>query len=49
VAQSLSTAIVATFEGAVVLSRATRATQPLDAVALHMSELVASRRPRPHR
>ena len=46
VAQSLSTTIVAAFEGAVVLSRATRSTQPLDAVARHMSELVVSHRPR---
>ena len=49
VAQSLSTTIVAAFEGAVVLSRAIRSTQPLDAVALHMSELVASHRPRSRR
>jgi TetR/AcrR family transcriptional regulator, lmrAB and yxaGH operons repressor len=49
VAQSLSTTIVAAFEGAVVLSRATRSTDPLDSVAQHMSALVASHRRRPAR
>ena len=45
VAQTLSTTIVAAIEGAVVLSRATRSTAPLEQVAHHMEELVAAHRP----
>lgn len=45
VAQSLSVTVVAAFEGAVVLSRASRSTEPLDLVAKHMGELVGMHRP----
>ena len=45
VAQSLSTTIVAAFEGAVVMSRARRSTVPLEQVAVHIAELVELKRP----
>ena len=44
-AQSLSTTIVAAIEGAVILSRAARSTEPLEQVAHHLNELIAQHRP----
>jgi hypothetical protein len=44
-AQSLSTMIVASVEGAVVLSRAARSTKPLEQVSHHLNELIAAHRP----
>ncbi|WP_319456467.1 MULTISPECIES: TetR/AcrR family transcriptional regulator [unclassified Mycobacterium] len=44
-AQSLSTTIVAALEGAVMLSRAARSTEPLEQVTHHLDELVAQHRP----
>lgn len=49
VAQSLSTTVVAAFEGAVVMSRARRSTAPLEQVAAHMTELIELSRPRRRR
>jgi len=45
VAQSLSTTVVAALEGAVILSRATRSTRPLEQVSHHVIELIAQHRP----
>jgi TetR/AcrR family transcriptional repressor of lmrAB and yxaGH operons len=44
-AQSLSTTIVASLEGAVILSRAARSTKPLEEVSHHLDELIAAHRP----
>jgi AcrR family transcriptional regulator len=44
-AQSLSTTIVASMEGAVILARAARSTTPLEQVAHHIEELIAAHRP----
>jgi AcrR family transcriptional regulator len=44
-AQSLSTTIVAAIEGAVILSRATRSTEPLEQVSHHLNELISQHRP----
>jgi AcrR family transcriptional regulator len=44
-AQSLSTTIVASIEGAVILSRAARSTKPLEQVSYHLNELIAAHRP----
>jgi TetR/AcrR family transcriptional regulator, lmrAB and yxaGH operons repressor len=44
-AQSLSTMIVASVEGAVILSRAARSTKPLEQVSYHLNELIAQHRP----
>jgi hypothetical protein len=44
-AQSLSTAIVAALEGAVMLSRAAQSTKPLEQVARHLNELISQHRP----
>ena len=44
-AQSLSTLVVAAVEGAVILSRAARSTEPLKQVADHLNELIAQHRP----
>jgi TetR/AcrR family transcriptional regulator, lmrAB and yxaGH operons repressor len=44
-AQSLSTTIVASVEGAVILSRAQRSTKPLEQVSDHLNELIAAHRP----
>jgi AcrR family transcriptional regulator len=44
-AQSLSTTIVASVEGAVILSRAARSTKPLEQVAHHLNELISQHRP----
>jgi TetR/AcrR family transcriptional regulator, lmrAB and yxaGH operons repressor len=44
-AQSLSTTIVASVEGAVILSRAARSTKPLEQVSNHLDELIAAHRP----
>lgn len=44
-AQSLSTTIVASIEGAVILSRAARSTKPLEQVSHHLDELIATHRP----
>lgn len=44
-AQSLSTMIVASVEGAVILSRAARSTKPLEQVSHHLDELIAQHRP----
>jgi AcrR family transcriptional regulator len=44
-AQSLSTTIVASVEGAVILSRAARSTKPLEQVSRHLNELIAQHRP----
>jgi TetR/AcrR family transcriptional regulator, lmrAB and yxaGH operons repressor len=46
VALSLSTMIVASLEGSVILSRAARSTTPLERVAHHLEELIAAHRPR---
>jgi AcrR family transcriptional regulator len=48
-AQSLSTTIVASLEGAVMLSRAAQSTKPLEQVARHLNELVSQHRPAQHR
>ena len=48
-AQSLSTMVVASVEGAVILSRAARSTKPLEQVAHHLNELIAAHRPAPPR
>ncbi|KAA0112517.1 TetR/AcrR family transcriptional regulator [Mycolicibacterium sp. P9-22] len=45
VAQSLSTTIVAAMEGAVILARAARSSTPLEQVAHHLEELIATHRP----
>jgi len=44
-AQSLSTTIVASIEGAVILSRAARSTKPLEQVSHHLDELIAAHNP----
>lgn len=44
-AQSLSTTIVASIEGAVILSRAARSTKPLEQVSHHLNELISQHRP----
>jgi len=44
-AQSLSTMIVASVEGAVIVSRAARSTKPLEQVSRHLNELIAQHRP----
>ena len=44
-AQSLSTMIVASVEGGVILSRAARSTKPLEQVSHHLNELIAAHRP----
>jgi TetR/AcrR family transcriptional regulator, lmrAB and yxaGH operons repressor len=44
-ARSLSTMIVASVEGAVILSRAARSTKPLEQVSHHLNELIAAHRP----
>lgn len=44
-AQSLSTMIVASVEGAVILSRAARSTEPLEQVSHHLTELISQHRP----
>jgi TetR/AcrR family transcriptional regulator, lmrAB and yxaGH operons repressor len=44
-AQSLSTTIVASLEGAVMLSRAAQSTKPLEQVSHHLNELIAHHRP----
>jgi TetR/AcrR family transcriptional regulator, lmrAB and yxaGH operons repressor len=44
-AQSLSTMIVAAMEGAVMLARAAKSTEPLEQVAHHLNELLAQHRP----
>jgi TetR/AcrR family transcriptional repressor of lmrAB and yxaGH operons len=44
-AQSLSTMIVASVEGSVILSRAARSTKPLEQVSHHLNELIAQHRP----
>ena len=44
VAESLATTIVAAVEGAVLLSIATRSTEPLDRVGKHLDELIALHR-----
>lgn len=44
-AQSLSTTIVASLEGAVILSRAARSTKPLEQAAKHLNELISQHRP----
>jgi AcrR family transcriptional regulator len=48
-AQSLSTAVVAALEGAVIISRATRSTKPLEQVSHHLTELISQHRPAPRR
>lgn len=45
VARSLSTTVVASLEGAVILSRAARSTTPLEQVSHHLEELIAVHRP----
>lgn len=45
-ARSLSATIVASLEGAVMLSRAARSTEPLEQVSHHLSELIAQHRPK---
>ena len=45
VAQSLSMMIVASIEGAVILSRAARSTKPLKQVSHHLNELISAHRP----
>lgn len=45
VAQTLSTTIVAAVEGAVILSRASRSTKPLEQVTHHLNELISQHRP----
>ncbi len=44
-AASLSTTVVAAVEGATILSRAARSTEPLEHVAGHLDELIALHRP----
>jgi AcrR family transcriptional regulator len=44
-AQSLSMTIVASIEGAVIVSRAARSTEPLEQVSHHLNELIAAHRP----
>jgi AcrR family transcriptional regulator len=44
-AQSLSTTVVASVEGAVILSRAARSTKPLEQVSHHLNELIAAHLP----
>jgi TetR/AcrR family transcriptional regulator, lmrAB and yxaGH operons repressor len=44
-ARSLSTMIVASVEGAVIVSRAARSTKPLEQVSRHLNELIAAHRP----
>jgi TetR/AcrR family transcriptional regulator, lmrAB and yxaGH operons repressor len=44
-AQSLSTTVVASVEGAVILARAARTTKPLEQVTHHLNELIAAHRP----
>ncbi len=43
-AATLATTIVAAIEGATILSRAARSTEPLECVAVHLDELIALRR-----
>jgi len=43
-ARSLSTTIVASLEGAVILSRAARSTKPLEQAAKHLNELISQHR-----
>jgi TetR/AcrR family transcriptional regulator, lmrAB and yxaGH operons repressor len=45
VARSLSMTIVASIEGAVMVSRAARSTEPLEQVSHHLNELIAAHRP----
>jgi AcrR family transcriptional regulator len=45
-ARSLATTIVASLEGAVMLCRAARSTEPLEHVAHHLSEVIAQHRPK---
>jgi AcrR family transcriptional regulator len=45
VARSLSMTIVASIEGAVIVSRAARSTKPLEQVSHHLNELIAAHRP----
>ena len=45
VAESLSTMVVASVEGAVILSRAARSTKPLEQVSHHLNELIGLHRP----
>jgi TetR/AcrR family transcriptional regulator, lmrAB and yxaGH operons repressor len=44
-AQSLSTMVVASVEGAVIVSRAARSTKPLEQVSHHLNELIAAHLP----
>jgi TetR/AcrR family transcriptional regulator, lmrAB and yxaGH operons repressor len=44
-AQSMSTMVVSSVEGAVILSRAARSTKPLEQVSHHLNELIAAHRP----
>jgi TetR/AcrR family transcriptional regulator, lmrAB and yxaGH operons repressor len=44
-AQSLSTMVVASVEGGVILSRAARSTKPLEQVSHHLNQLIAQHRP----
>jgi hypothetical protein len=44
-ARSLSTTVVAALEGAVILSRASQSTKPLEQVARHLNELISQHRP----
>lgn len=44
-ARSLASVVIATIEGAVILSRATRSTQPLTSAADALAELIGHRRP----
>lgn len=44
-ARSLSMTIVASIEGAVIVSRAARSTKPLEQVSHHLNELIAAHRP----
>ena len=48
-ADSLSTTIVAAVEGAVILCRASRSTQPLEQVSRHLGELIDKHRSAPRR
>lgn len=49
VAQRLSVTVIAAVEGAVILSRATKSTDPLEQVSHNLEELIAMHRPRPRR
>jgi TetR/AcrR family transcriptional regulator, lmrAB and yxaGH operons repressor len=48
-ARSLALTIVAATEGAVILSRAARSTEPLEQVSRHLRELIDKHRPTPRR